>query len=99
MNIGAKDGEERTWLYRNVRIEEAGAGAYVLGHAQDVTERVRTEASLRESEERFRQAFGEAPIGIALVSLEGRWVEGKRVLCPMLGSPEAAPVTTDSPAL
>ena len=95
MNICAKDGEERTWLYRNVRIEEAGTGAYVLGHAQDVTERVRTEASLRESEERFRQAFGEAPIGIALVSLDGCWLQVNRVLCRMLGYAEIELLATD----
>ncbi len=95
MNICARDGEERTWLYRNVRIEEAGTEAYVLGHAQDVTERVRTEASLRESEERFRQAFGEAPIGIALVSLDGCWLQVNRVLCRMLGYAETELLATD----
>jgi PAS domain S-box-containing protein len=95
MNICTREGEERIWLYRNVRIEESGGGDYVLGHAQDITDRVRTEASLRESEERFRQAFGEAPIGIALVSLEGRWLQVNRVLCRMIGYSETELLATD----
>ena len=99
MNILTKGGEERAWLYRNVLIEEGGKQPYVLGHAQDMTERVRAEESLRESEERFRQAFGEAPIGIALVSLEGRWLQVNRVLCRMLGYSEAELLTTDFQAL
>ncbi len=97
MNICNKEGEERIWQYRNVRVEEYGKKIYVLGHAQDITEAKRAEESLRESEERFRQAFGEAPIGIALVSLKGRWLQVNRVLCQMFGYSEAELLSTDSP--
>lgn len=34
-----KEGEERTWEYRNLRYDEPGKPSYVLGHAHDVTER------------------------------------------------------------
>jgi PAS domain S-box-containing protein len=40
---------------------------------------------LRESEERFRLTIDEAPIGIALVSLDTRFVRVNRVLCEILG--------------
>jgi len=44
---------------------------------------------LRESEERFRLAVDEAPIGMALVSLDGRFIRVNRVLCEIVGySPE-----------
>jgi PAS domain S-box-containing protein len=48
---------------------------------------------LRESEERFRLTIDEAPIGIALVSLDTRFVRVNRVLCEILGY-TAAELTT-----
>jgi PAS domain S-box-containing protein len=42
-------------------------------------------ALLRESEERFRLTIDEAPIGMALVSLEGRYVRVNHVLCEITG--------------
>jgi PAS domain-containing protein len=36
---------------------------------------------LRESEERFRLTIDEAPIGMALVALDGRFVRVNRALC------------------
>ena len=40
---------------------------------------------LRESEERFRLTIDEAPIGMALVALDGRFVRVNRVLCEITG--------------
>jgi len=45
--------------------------------------------ALRESEERFRSAFDNAPIGIALVSPTGRWLKVNRALSDILGYSEA----------
>ena len=42
-------------------------------------------ARLRESEERFRLTIDEAPIGMALVALDGRWVRVNRVVCELTG--------------
>ncbi len=44
---------------------------------------------LAESEERFRRMFEEAPIGITLVSPDGRCLQVNRSLCEILGYPEA----------
>ncbi|REJ79071.1 MAG: EAL domain-containing protein [Acidobacteria bacterium] len=45
--------------------------------------------ALRESEERFRSAFDNAPIGIALVSATGNWLKVNHALCEILDySPE-----------
>src|SRR4030095_12962410 len=49
MRLVTKTGEERTWLYHNVRYEEAGAAPYVIGHALDVTEQVRAEQALQQA--------------------------------------------------
>ncbi|HBE50793.1 MAG TPA: hypothetical protein DDW76_18960, partial [Cyanobacteria bacterium UBA11369] len=54
----------------------------------DITQHKQVEEALRESEERFRQAFEHAAIGMALVSLEGRWLQVNPSLCEMLGYSE-----------
>ena len=48
-------GDERVLSYHNRLIEDTGASPYVLGHAQDITDRVQAQEALRQSEERFRQ--------------------------------------------
>ncbi|HEX5980215.1 MAG TPA: SpoIIE family protein phosphatase [Thermoleophilaceae bacterium] len=45
----------------------------------------RKNAELRESEERFRTAFEDAPIGMGLSNLEGRWIEVNGALCDLVG--------------
>lgn len=44
--------------------------------------------ALHESEERFRKAFEDAPIGIGLVSPDGRWLRVNRSLCDITGYPD-----------
>lgn len=51
----------------------------------EIVERRRAEALLRESEERFRSAFTNAPIGLAVVDLNGHYLQANRALCEMLG--------------
>jgi PAS domain S-box-containing protein len=43
------------------------------------------ERLLRESQERFQSAFHFAPIGIALIALDGRWLEVNPALCELVG--------------
>ncbi|MFY9822273.1 MAG: PAS domain S-box protein [Thermoanaerobaculia bacterium] len=43
MRILARDGAERIWMYRNHLVTAEAAAPYVLGHALDVTERLREE--------------------------------------------------------
>jgi len=43
------------------------------------------EEALRESEERFRLTIDAAPIGMALVSLDGRFVRVNRAFCEVVG--------------
>src|SRR3954469_15617339 len=45
----------------------------------------RKTAALKESEERFRTAFANAPIGIALIAPDGEWLQANQALCYMLG--------------
>jgi PAS domain S-box-containing protein len=61
----------------------------VAGIAQDITFRKQAEVALRESEERFRQIFADAPIGMALVSTDGQFRQINKALCEMLGYTES----------
>ncbi|WP_392530898.1 PAS domain S-box protein [Nostoc sp. C117] len=51
----------------------------------DVTEAKQTEVALRESEERFRAMFNQAAVGIALVALDGGFIQVNPALCEITG--------------
>lgn len=52
---------------------------------RDVTAREEMEATLRESEERFRRAFDHSGIGRAIQRLDGGYIQVNETLCEMLG--------------
>jgi diguanylate cyclase (GGDEF)-like protein/PAS domain S-box-containing protein len=58
-----------------------------MGFTQDVTEQRESERRLRESEQRFRLAFEHAPIGKAIVGLDGLFREVNPALCRLTGYP------------
>ncbi len=60
----------------------------VVGIGQDITEIKRIEEQLRESEARFRNAMENAPIGMALVSLDSKFINVNTALCNITGYPE-----------
>lgn len=75
-------GEEETLL-----ATLAGQAAVALERARIYDhDRVQAQA-IRESEQRFRLAFDEAPIGVALVGLDGRFVRVNNALCEIVGYP------------
>jgi diguanylate cyclase (GGDEF)-like protein/PAS domain S-box-containing protein len=55
---------------------------------RDISERQATEAALREAEERFRKAFDDSRVGMALVSLDGSFQRVNRALCDICGRTE-----------
>jgi two-component system, sensor histidine kinase and response regulator len=55
---------------------------------KEVAVRTRAEEALRTSEERFRLAIEEGPIGTALIDQEFRFMKANRALCEMLGYSE-----------
>ena len=70
-------------------IDITGKIVGIIGISRDITERKRAEETLRESEERFSGAFEHAPIGMALVSPDGRWLKVNQAVCDLVGYSEA----------
>jgi PAS domain S-box-containing protein len=56
---------------------------------RETERRQKSQKSLEESEQRFRNTFDHAPVGIAQLDLEGRWVLTNAALCGILGYAEA----------
>ena len=59
MRLISKDGSERVWFYRNTRYSREGEEPLVLGHALDVTRRVRAEHDLAEAKKALKKAHDE----------------------------------------
>ena len=66
-------------------LDADGRPSMLFTQVQDITERKRAEAALRASEERFRGGFENSPIGMALVDLDGRYLEVNSTHARMLG--------------
>lgn len=62
---------------------------YVVGIVRDITEAKKKEESLRASEARFRSAMNHSPLGMALVSPDGRFLEVNAALCRKSGYSES----------
>jgi PAS domain S-box-containing protein len=69
---------------RNSRGEIVGVAVI----ARDIGVRLRAEQSLRDSEERFRSAFENAPFGMCLSGMDGRFLRVNATMCRMLGYSE-----------
>jgi PAS domain S-box-containing protein len=84
-----KDGTEFPISLSTSRImDESGDAIGLMGVARDITERTRNQEALRESEQRFRTAFGAAPVAMTIVGEDGRFLQVNRALCEMLGYTE-----------
>jgi PAS domain S-box-containing protein len=57
----------------------------ILGFIRDISQRIEAELALRESEERFGNAFTYSPHGMGIVALDGHWLRANKSLCEMLG--------------
>jgi len=77
----------------------AGSVEGVIISIVDITLLKNEESRGRESELRFKIAFDNAPIGIALLGLDGKWLRVNRHLCNIIGYSERELLETDSQSL
>jgi PAS domain S-box-containing protein len=76
-------------------FDSQGKPLRMTGTNLDITERKAAEAKLLESELRFRGAFDTAPHGMALVSLEGKFIKVNVALCSMIDYSNVELLATD----
>ena len=83
------DGAYRWHLGRAEPVRDA-SGSIVrwLGACTDIEDRKRVEEALRRSDQQFHGAFDAAAIGMALVGLDGRFLQVNRSLCELVGYAE-----------
>ncbi len=81
-------------MYRGIvvgRYRRARATNYIrdaAGNVVDASTIARVEAVVRESRRRLESSFEDASIGMALVGIDGRWLQVNRALCRIVGYPE-----------
>ncbi|MFS4468830.1 PAS domain S-box protein [Maribacter sp. 2210JD10-5] len=68
--------------------DSKGNAIKMVGTNWDITELKQTKLKLERSKESFKNTFNNSAIGMALVGLDGRWVEVNKGLCDSLGYTE-----------
>lgn len=83
--IVTANGKEK-WV-RSIGNAEIVDGKCVkaFGTFQDIDDDIQIRGALSESEQRFRESFENAEIGMALVSPEGNWMRVNKKLCEITG--------------
>lgn len=79
----------RIWIHticETIRDPE-GKVVSLRGTVQDITESKLAEQALQESELRFRATFDQAAVGMAHVSLGGKWLHVNDKICEIVGYP------------
>jgi diguanylate cyclase (GGDEF)-like protein/PAS domain S-box-containing protein len=85
LRIRAADG---SWHWFEVTVSDLLNDPDVAGlvsNLHEITDRKESEAALAEAEERFRTSFDEAPIGMILVSRQGRILRANRSFGEIVG--------------
>jgi PAS domain S-box-containing protein len=79
---------EREQLERRVQTRTGELAASNRALQAQMSERLQAEHALRDSQQRFSHAFRDASIGMALVGLDGSWLQVNQALCELLGYAE-----------
>ncbi len=87
--IRERDGVRRTILISAApQFDDTGKVSGTVGVFSDITDRIYVERALQENEARLRLTFDKAPIGAAMVGLDGRYIQVNEAFCRMLGYEE-----------
>ena len=72
-------------LMIDVFRDDAGQAQGLYAFITDISERVKAEQAVRNSEQRYRQLYDEAPVGYHEIDLDTRIVNINRTACELLG--------------
>jgi len=87
--VTTRDGRVRDTIYYKATFANgSGEVAGLMGAIVDITARKQAEASLLESERRFRRTFELAGSGVAHIGMDRRFLRVNRRLCEILGYPQ-----------
>jgi len=80
------DGSTKWVRFSVATAAHPGTGARLfVAHVVEIDQRRRQDRALAEAEERFRSVVDNAPIGVALVTPDGRFIKVNRALCEITG--------------
>ncbi|MDD1609702.1 MAG: PAS domain S-box protein [Methylococcaceae bacterium] len=87
MSVFRPINNDRVWLLVTAtpQLDDDGSVLQVICSFNDITRRKEAEQRLQKSEANFRNTFEHAPIGVATLSLKGRFLAVNRTCCNMLG--------------
>ncbi|HIK28735.1 MAG: PAS domain S-box protein [Oscillatoriaceae bacterium SKW80] len=74
---------------KTVRDRQSQKVLEIVAVSRNISDRKQVEIALRESEEKFRRLFEDAPIGMAICNIDGKVVQVNPVFCKLLGYTEA----------
>ena len=87
------------WRWNQARTapvkDNAGRILSWMGMNIDIHDQREAEDALKQSQEKFHQAMYHAPIGEAIVSLEGRWIDVNPSMCHIVGYTREELLSTD----
>ena len=87
IELRLRSADDTYWDFECVgeNLGDLGAIGGVVITARNITQRKRTEAALREAQERFRAAFEHAPLCLAILNIDGTIHDVNPSGCAMLG--------------
>lgn len=96
VRIKAGTGEYNWYQVRAEALwDRFGQAIRVSGSITNITAQKEMQTALRDSEEKFRIAYENSPMGFALVGLDGSFLDVNPALCEMLGYTRAELLETD----
>lgn len=96
--LKSRNGSLWRWMRSDMSIakrDKTGQVTSLVGAMTDITELKTTETALRRSVQQFRSFFENAPIGKAIVGLDGKLLQVNAALCDLFGYSKDELMATD----